>query len=52
MSPAGLGIMIASVGAVTLLFGWCIAKVLRTPEETEKVHGFEGHTPDQDGNPD
>jgi len=39
--------MLLSVGSVTVLFGWCVWKVLRTPEETEKIHGFEFETPDE-----
>jgi hypothetical protein len=39
--------MILSVGAVTCLFIWCIWKVLTTPEESEKMHGFEFETPDE-----
>ena len=38
--------MLISVGAVTSLFTWCIYKVIATPEETKKVHGFEFETPD------
>lgn len=49
MTAGGLLIMIASVGAVTVLFGWCIYKVLTTPAETDKVHGSGlQHTPDMD----
>ncbi len=39
--------MIVSVGAVTTLFAWCIYKVVTTPEETRRVHGFEFETPDE-----
>lgn len=39
--------MLISVGAVTTLFLWCVLKVIRTPEETTKVHGFEFETPDE-----
>ncbi len=39
--------MIMSVGSVTLLFGWCLFKVFTTPEESEKLHGFELETPDE-----
>jgi hypothetical protein len=38
--------MLLSVGTVTILFGWCVYKVLTTPNETEKVHGVEFQTPD------
>ncbi|MFM7606871.1 MAG: hypothetical protein ACKO8Z_16945 [Prosthecobacter sp.] len=46
MSTSGLFVMLASVVTVTLLFSWCIYKVLGTPHETEKVHGVEFQTPD------
>jgi hypothetical protein len=39
--------MLLSVGTVTVLFAWCVLKVLRTPEEPDKVHGFEFETPDE-----
>ena len=48
MTTSGLIVMLLSVGTVTVLFGWCIHKVLSTPHETEKVHGVEFHTPDMD----
>jgi hypothetical protein len=48
MTTGGLLIMIASVGTVTVLFGWCIWKVLTMPAEADKVHGVvEKHTPDE-----
>ena len=31
MQPAGLFVMIASVGTVTALFGWCLWQVLAQP---------------------
>lgn len=45
--------MLLSVGTVMLLFGWCVYKVLTTPNETEKIHGTEFETPDiaQDQDP-
>lgn len=46
MTPSGLLVMLASVGTVTVLFSWCVYKVLTTPNETEKVHGVEFETPD------
>ena len=46
MTTAGLLVMLLSVGTVTLLFGWCIWKVLTTPNETERIHGVEFETPD------
>lgn len=48
MTTSGLLIMTLSVGIVTLLFGWCVWKVLTTPQETEKLHAVELHTPDMD----
>jgi hypothetical protein len=47
MTTGGWIIMLLSVGAVTVLFLWCIWRVLRTPGETEKLHGFEFETPDE-----
>ncbi|MFN7563935.1 MAG: hypothetical protein ACK5TH_19350 [Prosthecobacter sp.] len=46
MTTSGLLVMLLSVGTVTILFGWCVYKVLTTPNETEKVHGVEFQTPD------
>lgn len=51
MTPAGWLVMILSISSVTLLFAWCIWKVLTTPGETHKVHGLEQETPDQDPGP-
>jgi len=47
MTTGGWLIMIASIGAVTVLFGWCIWKVIATPNEAERLHGFEIETPDE-----
>lgn len=47
MTLAGLITMLLSVGSVSLLFAWCIFKVLSTPGETEHLHGFEIETPDE-----
>ncbi len=47
MTTGGLIILVLSVGGVTLLFAWCIFKVLTTPTETAHVHGFEQETPDE-----
>jgi heme/copper-type cytochrome/quinol oxidase subunit 2 len=47
MTTSGWIIMILSVGIVTVLFVWCIWKVLTTPGEEEKMHGFEFETPDE-----
>ncbi len=46
MTLSGWIIMALSVGSVSALLLWCILKVLRTPEETEHVHGFEQTPPD------
>ena len=48
MTTSGLIIMASSVGTVTLLFSWCVWKVLTTPDEAEKLHAVELHTPDMD----
>jgi|TARA_B110000438_G_scaffold175584_1_gene167797 hypothetical protein len=47
MSTGGWIIMLLSVGGVTSLLLWCIYKGLTTPGETDKLHGFEGETPDE-----
>ncbi len=47
MTVGGWISMCISVGAVVSLFVWCIVKVIRTPNETGKVHGFEFETPDE-----
>ncbi len=46
MTSTGLLVMLLSVGTVVILFGWCIYKVLTTPQETEKIHSLEFETPD------
>ncbi len=46
MTLGGWIIMILSVGSVTALFTWCVVKVLTTPDESEKIHGFEIEPPD------
>jgi len=46
MTAGGWIVMLVSVGTVMVAFAWCLWKVLTTPEETEKVHGFEFETPD------
>ena len=38
--------MLGSVSSVTILFVWCIYKVLTIPDKTKKLHGFEGGPPD------
>lgn len=47
MSFGGWIIMALSVGGVSALFAWCIYKVLTTPGESDRVHGFEIETPDE-----
>lgn len=47
MTLGGWITMLLSVGSVTTLFVWCIWKVVTTPAESEKVHGFEFETPDE-----
>lgn len=37
MTTSGLIVMLLSVGTVTLLFGWCVCKVLSTPVRKEKI---------------
>jgi hypothetical protein len=46
MTTAGWIIMLISVGAVTLLFGWCLYRVLshKTPPDT--LHGIDDIVPD------
>lgn len=51
MTSAGLLVMLFSVSTVTLLFSWCIWKVLTTPHEVEKIHSLEFETPDRKNNP-
>ena len=48
MTSSGWIIMLLSVGTVTSLFAWCIYKVLTSPEESEKLHGFEIDPPDKE----
>lgn len=46
MTTAGTLIMLLSVGTVTILFGWCIFKVMTTPDASTHVHAVELDTPD------
>lgn len=48
MTLGGWIIMLVSVGSVTLLFGWCIWKVLTSEGEEDKLHGFEIEPPDKE----
>ena len=47
MTPGGWTVMILSVGIVTGVFVRCLWKVLATPDESEKLHGFSFETPDE-----
>lgn len=47
MNTGGWIIMLLSVGTVTALFAWCIYRVLKAPDETTRLHGFEMETPDE-----
>ena len=38
MNAGGWIIMVASVGAVVLLFAWCLMKVLSTPGSSDHLH--------------
>lgn len=51
MTQAGILVMLFSVSTVTLLFSWCIWKVLSTPDEAGKIHSLEFETPDIQDNP-
>lgn len=48
MTLAGWIIMIISTGLVSLLFAWCIYKVIKTPGESERLHGIEQGIADKD----
>jgi hypothetical protein len=48
MTLGGWIVMVASVGAVVSLFLWCVYKVLTTPEDADRMHGFEGDFPDRE----
>ena len=51
LTPGGWFVMLFSVGTVTGVFLCCLWKVLRTPDETEKLHGFSFETPDEKSDP-
>jgi hypothetical protein len=38
MNSGGWIIMLTSVGFVTLLFAWCIFKVIATPDQAQHLH--------------
>lgn len=46
MNTGGWIILALSVGGVSLLFGWCIYKVMTSPEPPH-IHGFADETPDE-----
>ena len=48
MTIGGWIVMGLSVGSVTALFAWCLWRVLSDPQETEHMHGFDKHTPDEE----
>jgi multisubunit Na+/H+ antiporter MnhF subunit len=48
MTTSGLLVMLLSVSTVTLLFSWCVYRVLTTPSDPENVRGMDLHTPDMD----
>jgi hypothetical protein len=39
MTLAGWIVMLLSVGGTTAFFFWCIRRVLRPPDSTDKIHG-------------
>ena len=48
MTIGGWIIMVLSVGFVTVMFAWCIIKVLSTPESTRHLHSpADIETPDK-----
>lgn len=47
MNTGGWITLILSVGSVSLLFAWCIYKVITTPGESEHIHGLEIEIPHQ-----
>lgn len=51
MTIGGWIVMVLSVGSVVVLFAWCLFKIVTTPGETEKLHGFDTHTPDEGRSP-
>lgn len=48
MTSGGWIVMLLSVGSVTVLFAWCLYKVVRTPARAEKLHGLDFHPPDEE----
>jgi hypothetical protein len=46
MTLGGWLVMLVSIGSVTTLFLWCMAKVA-TVKDTEHLHASGEHTPDE-----
>lgn len=46
MTTAGWIIMLLSVGSVTVLFAWCLYRVLAYKPPVEKMHGLNIDTQD------
>ena len=46
MTTGGLLIMLLSVGFVTVLFVYCIIRVMRATPADDSIHGYEGEVPD------
>lgn len=38
MTSAGLLVMIFAIGGMTGLLGWCVYKVMSTPDSTQHLH--------------
>lgn len=50
MTAGGWIVMLLSVGGVTALLGWCVYKVISTPESAEHLHSqADIKTPDLKG---
>ncbi len=47
MTLGGWIILLISVSCVTVLFVWCVHKVMTIPGETAHMHGVEFQTPDE-----
>jgi len=47
MTWGGWFTMILSISVVSVLLVWCIYKILTTPGESEKIHGFEPNEPEK-----
>ena len=48
MTTGGFIIFGLSVGTVTLLFIWCMGKVITSPKAKEHLHGMPEKTPDEE----